>query len=82
MRSWLPMLSRKTESSGVDMTDKMLDKARDNGEKYNYKNVDFRQGDIEKGIPGEDNSVDTVTSNCVINLASSKVNAFKRFTES
>ena len=37
MCSWLPMLSGKTESSGVDMTDKMLDKARDNGEKYDYK---------------------------------------------
>ena len=33
MCSWLPILSRKTESSGVDMTGKMLDKARDNGEK-------------------------------------------------
>jgi arsenite methyltransferase len=81
MCSWLPILSRKTESSGVDVTDKMLE-SKGHGEKYNYKNVDFRQGDIEKRIPGEDNSVDTVTSNCVINLASSKVNAFKRFTES
>jgi arsenite methyltransferase len=41
------------------------------------KNVEFRQGDIEKRIPVEYNSVDIVTSNCVINLTSNKVNAFK-----
>src|SRR4028118_668136 len=49
---------------GVDMTDKMLEKARHNAEKHNYKNVGFRQGDIEKRIPVEDNSADVVISNC------------------
>jgi ubiquinone/menaquinone biosynthesis C-methylase UbiE len=39
---------------GIDMTNKMLEKARDNAEKYKYKNVEFRQGDIEKRIPIED----------------------------
>ena len=58
------------------MSGKMLDKARDNAEKYNYKNVEFRQGDIEKRIPVEDDSADVVISNCVINLTSNKVNAF------
>jgi hypothetical protein len=48
MRSWLPMLSRKTESSGVDMTDKMLDKARDNGEKYNYKMLILDKATLKK----------------------------------
>jgi SAM-dependent methyltransferase len=62
---------------GIDMTDKMLEKARHNAEKYNYKNVEFRQGDIEKRIPVEDNSADVVISNCVINLTSNKVNTFK-----
>ncbi|MBA3977814.1 MAG: arsenite methyltransferase [Nitrosopumilus sp.] len=62
---------------GIDMTDKMLEKANDNAEKYNYKNVEFRQGDIEKRIPFEDNSADVVISNCVINLTSKKVNTFK-----
>ncbi len=62
---------------GIDMTDKMLDKARQNAEKHNYKNVEFRQGDIEKRIPVEDDSADVVISNCVINLTSNKVNAFK-----
>jgi ubiquinone/menaquinone biosynthesis C-methylase UbiE len=62
---------------GIDMTDKMLEKAKDNAEKYNYKNVEFRQGDIEKRIPVEDNSADVVISNCVINLTSNKANTFK-----
>ena len=62
---------------GIDMTDKMLEKARNSAEKYNYKNVEFRQGDIEKRIPVEDNSADVVISNCVFNLASNTVDAFK-----
>src|SRR3954451_1017187 len=62
---------------GIDMTDKMLQKARDNAQKYGYKNVEFRQGDIENKVPIEDDSVDVVTSNCVINLTLNKTNAFK-----
>jgi arsenite methyltransferase len=62
---------------GIDMTDKMLEKARDNSKKHGYKNVEFRQGDIEKRIPIDDNSTDVVISNCVINLTSDKVNTFK-----
>ena len=59
------------------MTDNMLNKAKENAQQHGYKNVEFRQGDIEKRIPIEDNSVDVVISNCVINLTSSKVNTFK-----
>ncbi len=62
---------------GIDMTDKMLEKARHNAEQYNYKNVEFRQVDIEKRIPIEDNSTEVVISNCVITLTSNKVNTFK-----
>jgi arsenite methyltransferase len=62
---------------GIDITDKMLEKARQNAQKHNYKNVEFRQGDIEKRIPVEDDSADVVISNCVINLTSNKVDAFK-----
>ena len=62
---------------GIDMTDKMIEKARHNTEKYGYKNVEFREGDIEKRIPIEDNSVDAVISNCVINLTSNKINTFR-----
>jgi len=63
---------------GIDMTDKMLQKAKDNAKRYGYENVEFRQGDIENKVPVEDNSIDVVTSNCVINLTSDKTNAFKQ----
>ena len=62
---------------GIDMTDKMLEKARENAVKERYQNVEFKKGDIEKRIPLEDNSVDAVISNCVINLTLNKVDAFK-----
>jgi len=61
---------------GIDMTDEMLEKARKIA-LNNYKNVEFRKGDIEEKIPIEDNSVDIVISNCVINLTSDKTNTFK-----
>jgi ubiquinone/menaquinone biosynthesis C-methylase UbiE len=62
---------------GIDMTDEMLEKARKVAIKNNYKNVEFRKGDIEERIPIENNSVDAVISNCVINLTSNKINSFK-----
>jgi len=62
---------------GIDMTNEMLQKARDNAKKGNYQNVEFKKGDIEENIPLNDNSVDAVISNCVINLTTNKTNAFK-----
>lgn len=62
---------------GVDMTDNMLDKARQNAEKYGYRNVEFRKGDIEVKIPVGDNYADIVISNCVINLTENKLDTFK-----
>jgi len=62
---------------GIDMTENMLKKARENAEKHGYTNVEFRQGDIEQRIPVEDNFVDLVISNCVINLTTNKENTFK-----
>lgn len=56
---------------GVDMTPEMIDKARENAEKNNYHNVEFRLGEIEH-LPAADNSVDVVISNCVINLSTDK----------
>jgi SAM-dependent methyltransferase len=61
---------------GVDLTNEMLDKARENARKGNYTNVEFRKGDIED-LPIEDNSVDAIISNCVINLAPDKEKVFK-----
>jgi len=61
---------------GVDMTPEMLTKARENAEKGGYKNVEFRQGEIEN-LPVDDNSVDVIISNCVINLSPDKPQVFK-----
>ena len=71
------IVKEKGKVIGIDMTEEMLQKARDNAKKYGYKNVEFRQGDIENKVPIEDNTVNVVTSNCVINLTSNKTNAFK-----
>jgi len=61
---------------GVDFSEEMLKKARDNAEKYIYKNVEFKSGDIEK-LPIEDDLIDVVISNCVINLAPNKKKVFQ-----
>jgi len=61
---------------GVDMTPEMVEKARENAEKNNYKNVEFRLGEIES-LPVADNSVDIIISNCVINLAPDKKRVFR-----
>jgi SAM-dependent methyltransferase len=60
---------------GVDMTPEMLEKARVNSAKGDYKNVEFRLGEIEK-LPVEDNSIDVIISNCVINLSPEKQRTF------
>src|SRR5215211_2524160 len=62
---------------GIDMTDEMLERARRNAKEGGCTNVEFRKGDIEEIIPVDQNSVDVVISNCVINLTTDKVKAFK-----
>jgi len=61
---------------GVDMTPEMVDRARENAKKGGYENVEFRLGEIEY-LPMADNSVDVITSNCVINLSPDKKAVFK-----
>ncbi|MBU7022543.1 MAG: arsenite methyltransferase [Theionarchaea archaeon] len=61
---------------GVDMTPEMIDKARENAEESNYRNVEFRLGEIEH-LPTGDNSVDVILSNCVINLSADKKSVFE-----
>lgn len=56
---------------GIDFTPAMIDKARTNAEKLGYKNVEFRQGDIEK-MPVTANIADVIVSNCVLNLVPNK----------
>lgn len=60
---------------GVDMTDAMIAKARENNNKLGFSNIEFRLGDIEN-MPVESDSVDVVISNCVLNLVPDKDKAF------
>lgn len=61
---------------GVDMTAEMLEKARENARKGNYRNVEFRLGEIEH-LPVADNFADILVSNCVINLSPDKAQVFR-----
>ena len=61
---------------GVDMTEEMVARARDNARKGGYGNVEFRSGEIE-ALPVEDNTIDIIISNCVINLVPDKERAFR-----
>jgi SAM-dependent methyltransferase len=61
---------------GVDMTDAMLAKARDNAARAALANVEFRKGDLET-LPVEDASIDVALSNCVLNLVGDKDRAFR-----
>ena len=56
---------------GLDMTDEMLDLARENQREAGVRNVEFLKGDIQ-AIPLRSDSVDVIISNCVINLAPDK----------
>lgn len=69
-------VGKKGHVIGVDMTPEMIDKARENVRKGNYKNVEFRLGEIEN-LPVADDAVDVVISNCVINLSPDKPRVFK-----
>ena len=60
---------------GIDFTEKMIERAKANAEKLNYKNVEFRYGDIEN-IPLAGGIADVVVSNCVLNLVPDKNQAF------
>ena len=75
------LLSAKTvgptgKAYGLDMTDEMLDLARENQKKSGIDNVEFLKGEIEN-IPLPDNSVDVIISNCVINLSADKDKVLK-----
>jgi arsenite methyltransferase len=61
---------------GVDITPEMIAQANKNARKGNYKNVEFRLGEIEN-LPVESNSIDLIISNCVINLSNEKERVFE-----
>ena len=56
---------------GLDMTDEMLELARENQKRAGVENVEFLKGAIEK-IPLPEHTVDVIISNCVINLSGDK----------
>ncbi len=56
---------------GVDSTPEMVWRARETARKNNYRNVEFRLGELDY-LPIGSTSVDYVVSNCVINLAPDK----------
>jgi len=60
---------------GVDMTDEMIAKARENIAASGLDNVEVRKGIIED-LPVDTASVDWVISNCVINLSPEKSRVF------
>jgi arsenite methyltransferase len=61
---------------GLDMTDEMLELARDNQREAGVENVEFLKGTIE-GVPLPDDSIDVIISNCVINLSGDKPAVFR-----
>ena len=68
-------VGHKGKVIGVDMTPEMIEKAKVNGRKGNYKNVEFRLGENEN-LPAANGSIDIVISNCVINLSPDKGKVF------
>ncbi len=60
---------------GVDMTEEMILKARNNAIKGGYNNTEFRLGVIEQ-LPIDDATIDVIISNCVINLSPEKEKVF------
>ncbi len=68
-------VGEKGKIIGVDMTEAMISKARQNAEKLGFNNVEFRFGDIEK-MPISAETANVVVSNCVMNLVPDKEKAF------
>lgn len=65
------IVGEKGKVIGVDMTETMIEKARNNAESLGFNNVEFRLGDIEK-MPIAAGRADVVVSNCVVNLVPNK----------
>ncbi len=70
------LVGEKGRVIGLDATPEMIFRARETAKKYDYRNVEFRLGEIEH-MPIESDSVDLVISNCVLNLVPDKPLAFE-----
>ena len=62
---------------GLDMTDEMLELARQNQREAGVENAGFLKGGIED-IPLPDGHVNGVISNCVINLSTAEGECYRR----
>lgn len=69
------LTGEKGKVIGIDFTEPMIDRARENAEKLDLNNVEFRQGDIED-MPVTANKADVIVSNCVLNLVPNKHKVF------
>jgi len=62
--------------TGLDITEQMIRKAKENCAKLGFTNVELVAGDIEE-MPFGEKIFDVVISNCVLNLVPEKVKAFR-----
>lgn len=69
------IVGEKGKVIGIDFTEIMISRARENAEKVGFNNVEFRLGDIED-MPVVSNKADVVVSNCVLNLVPNKHKVF------
>lgn len=60
---------------GIDFSETMIEKARENAAKVGFDNIEFRLGDIDN-MPVTSNKADVVLSNCVLNLVPNKHKVF------
>lgn len=69
------LVGEKGKVTGLDFSEEMLAKARENLEKTGFQNIEFVQGDIDN-MPLPELTYDVVISNCVLNLVPDKQKAF------
>jgi arsenite methyltransferase len=69
------LAGEKGKVIGIDFTEAMIAKARENAEKVGFNNVEFRLGDVES-MPLTSNIANVVISNCVLNLVPNKHKVF------
>jgi arsenite methyltransferase len=69
------LTGEKGHVTGLDMTEQMINRARENCERLKFDNVDFVIGDIEF-MPFGNEKFNVVISNCVLNLVPEKAKAF------
>jgi ubiquinone/menaquinone biosynthesis C-methylase UbiE len=69
------IVGEKGKVIGIDFTETMISRARENAEKVGFNNVEFRFGDIED-MPVTSNKADVIVSNCVLNLVPNKNKVF------